>query len=515
MPKRPKLFDYEPVTRPHGTSSGGNEERGSIATSAAPPLQNDPPRNPVAEINPFQLRDTAARSDVWQQKEADQVGSPTKKTRAPSQHWNLKRGHGLSYIGLFLFTLVVYVRPYELWPSLAWTSTSAFWIAILTLLAFIPAQLGLENRITADLREVNLLLLLSLLGILSVVLSIDRLEAWNTFVVFIKIVIMFIVMVNVVRTEGRLKGLLLLSLLVSLVISVGAINDFRMGRLKLGGVRIGGVLAGLFENPNDMALHLVTMIPIALAMMLGSRGPVRKTFYVVCALLMFGAVIVSFSRGGFLGLAAAAVVMAWKLRKRSRAGVFGVSLAALILFVVFLPSGYTNRLESMYNRDLDTGSVASRQDLLFRSLHVAARHPLLGIGMGNFHYVSIHEQVSHNAYTQIGAEIGLVAMTIYILFMIAPLKRMRAVQEETGEAARPSRFYYLAIGLQASLIGYMVSSFFASVAYNWYVYYLVGYAVCLERIYATTKARDEKTVPVASVASRLSTETNTGIIEGV
>ena len=29
----------------------------------------------------------------------------------------------------------------------------------------------------------------------------------------------------------------------------------------------------------------------------------------------------------------------------------------------------------------------------------------------------------------------------------------------------------------------MISSFFLSVAYVWYVYYLVGYAVCLRRIY--------------------------------
>jgi len=35
----------------------------------------------------------------------------------------------------------------------------------------------------------------------------------------------------------------------------------------------------------------------------------------------------------------------------------------------------------------------------------------------------------------------------------------------------------------AALVGYMVCSFFASVAYLWYVYYLVAYAVCLRRLY--------------------------------
>jgi len=29
----------------------------------------------------------------------------------------------------------------------------------------------------------------------------------------------------------------------------------------------------------------------------------------------------------------------------------------------------------------------------------------------------------------------------------------------------------------------MVASFFGAVAYQWYVYYLVGYAICLHRLY--------------------------------
>ena len=36
------------------------------------------------------------------------------------------------------------------------------------------------------------------------------------------------------------------------------------------------------------------------------------------------------------------------------------------------------------------------------------------------------------------------------------------------------RFYYLSIGLQASLVRFMFASFFGAVAYQWYVYYLVG-----------------------------------------
>jgi hypothetical protein len=52
------------------------------------------------------------------------------------------------------------------------------------------------------------------------------------------------------------------------------------------------------------------------------------------------------------------------------------------------------------------------------------------------------------------------------------------------------------VGLEASLIAYMVASFFLSVAYTWYVFYLVGFAVSLRRIY------EDETGTVVTVARR-------------
>jgi hypothetical protein len=40
----------------------------------------------------------------------------------------------------------------------------------------------------------------------------------------------------------------------------------------------------------------------------------------------------------------------------------------------------------------------------------------------------------------------------------------------------------------------MVSSFFLSVAYLWYVYYLVGFAVCLRRLYEAETGEEVKVV---------------------
>ena len=90
---------------------------------------------------------------------------------------------------------------------------------------------------------------------------------------------------------------------------------------------------------------------------------------------------------------------------------------------------------------------------------------------------------THNAYTQVAAEMGIAAMVVYILFLIHPIRRLRLIEKESYSQPDRRRFYYLSIGLQASLVGFMFASFFGAVAYQWYVYYLVGYAVCLHRLY--------------------------------
>ena len=63
------------------------------------------------------------------------------------------------------------------------------------------------------------------------------------------------------------------------------------------------------------------------------------------------------------------------------------------------------------------------------------------------------------------------------------------IEREMFDRNESSRYYYFAIGIQASLIGYMVASFFAAVAYQWYIYYLVAYAITLRRIYYLQEAK--------------------------
>jgi putative inorganic carbon (HCO3(-)) transporter len=404
--------------------------------------------------------------------------------KSTDNHWILKRGHALTYAALFVFTIILYARPAELYPS-RWTASIALLVGVVTLTVFIPSQLSLEGTFTARPREINLILLLSLTGLLSIPLALSPGEAWKTFSdTFIRCVVIFIVMVNAVRTEARLKGLLLLAMLVSIWLSLGAINDYRLGLLTVEGYRVAGWGGGIFGNPNDMALHLVTIVPIVIGLIFATRSIVLKCVYGLCSGLMVAAIVVSYSRGGFVGLLAAFGLLVWKLGRRRRLAIGVLAIIVIGLFLALAPGNYAIRLASIFIPSLDpVGSSSMRREILYRSLWTAIRHPLFGIGMGNFHNVSLRELVSHNAYTQVAAEMGMAALICYTMFIVTPFRRLGQIARETFANKDKSRYYYLSIGLQASLLGYMVCSFFASVAYLWHVYYLVGYAVCLRRLY--------------------------------
>ncbi|HJU55088.1 MAG TPA: O-antigen ligase family protein [Pyrinomonadaceae bacterium] len=401
----------------------------------------------------------------------------------------LRRGHSLTYVALFVFTVILYARPAEFYPS-PWTASIAFILGAVTLAFFLPSQLALEGTLTARPREVSLVLLFCLTGLLSIPLALSPGTAWETFSdTFIRCVFIFIVMVNVVRTEARLKGMLFLTLLVSIWLSVGAINDYRLGLMTVEGYRVGGRGSGIFGNSNDMALHLVTILPITIALLLGARRLFGKIFYGACGALLIAAIVLTYSRGAFIALMVAFGFMAFKIGRGHRLGVLLLAFLVIAGLLLFAPGNYGRRIISIFVPSLDpVGSADARRGELIRSLHVAARHPLFGIGMGNYAtQMSYRGLVTHNSYTQVAAEMGAAALVLYTLFILTPLRRLGQMARETFGSRKSSRHYYLAVGLQTSLLAYMVASFFASVSYQWYVYYLVGYAVCLRRLYESEK----------------------------
>ena len=477
MRSKPQTFDYEPVFRSGARRDTELEAEGEWSHPGQVSSGNQVVA-PTAEPNSATKQEELSHPRLF----------------AEPANWIRRPGHTATFVALFLFTIILYIRPYEFFPGLSSFKSMAFYTGLIMLAMYAVSQIMVEGNLTARPREIYLVLLIGVAALLSMPMAVSPGEAWETFSEFLlKAILVFIVIVNVVRTKRRLSALILLALVVSVYLAFYAIQDYQAGVFNVGNavdnnLRITGRIRGLFENANELALHLATMAPIAVCLAFAKRGIARKFIYLGSALIMIAAIVVTFSRGGFLALAAVSFFLVRKLGRDQRMTTTAGFVLAVVLFFAVAPGDYAGRLSTIFNTASDiTGSASQRNQVLKRSIIVTLRYPLFGVGVGNFHHKSFQELGTHNAYTQVGSEMGIAAMIVYIMFLVYPYRRLTEIQKLTYKQKDERWYYYMAVGLQASLLAYMVASFFAHVAYQWYIYYLVGYAIAFRRIYVSRK----------------------------
>jgi O-antigen ligase len=409
----------------------------------------------------------------------------------------------LAFLFLFLFTLLLYLRPQEMFPEVFGTFPLVKVVAIVAMLSYLAAKLAKGEQLTILPLELKMIGVIALLGVIFTPLAEDTQGSLDMLLdLFIKVIIIFVLMINLITTRKRLRSMMSLIVVCGAILAFLAVKSYLIGEfvtiekknVGVVGLRIVGAVGGIFGNPNDLAISFDLLLPLAVALALTSSG-LKRVVYFACALLFAAGVVVTFSRGGFLGLVAMVGVLLWKISHQNRAL---MTMAFIVMFGVFvfaMPSGYTGRISSIFNIGEDpTGSAETRRDMLERAAIVAAHHPIIGIGMGNFHIYSIHEHVAHNSYLEIAAELGLAGLAAYLVLVFSPFRSLRRIERETrGQRAKsrvgPTRSreretYILSVALQASLVAYVVCSFFGSIQYHWFLYYPLAYAVALRRIHA-------------------------------
>jgi O-antigen ligase len=389
-----------------------------------------------------------------------------------------ERRSSLAYHALVVFSFLYYTRPQDVIPGLAGIPVEK----IVGGIALIAVVAGLATRrLKASLPiEIKLLLLLFADLCLAIPFAFWRGGAFSVvFTQFSKAVVIALLVAMAVQNVAQLRRLLWVQA------AAVATMTWLSIMLRPGGDRLQGVLGGIFENPNDLAVDIAINWPLCLALLLAARGPVRKAFWTIGLLGMLYGLIATFSRSGFIAMSVALLACFWEFGIRGKrvalvvlTGILGIASVAV---AVSTPR-YLSRLQSIVQAGGVDGegqaSWEARRQLLVSSVELAIHHPVFGVGPGNFPAVTESWHVTHNTYTEFAAEAGFPALTLFVVILALAFRNLRRVRKT--QAYAQSREVQLFTGaLWASLAAYLVGAMFSSTEYNLFPYFMVAYTSAL------------------------------------
>jgi O-antigen ligase len=305
---------------------------------------------------------------------------------------------------------------------------------------------------------------------------------------FLKSLVLFWLIANTVTTTWRFRRFIWSLTLMSVPIAATALINYLSGTFLRGSERIAGYEAPLTGNPNDLALTLNLIIPFILALFLLTRRPLLRTALLAILVLDVSAVVLTFSRGGFLTAAVTFTIIVTRLL-RSPKRVFGVALlAAVLLSLPLLPTSYWDRLATIGDIESDsTGSSQARWDLSLGALRIVLSHPVVGAGLGAG-VLALNEEIGptwtavHNVYLQYAVDLGLPGLALFLAFFMACLRSTSAGRIRVGQTLLAKDTVPLADATRLSLIVFGVAALFHPVAFHFYFYWVAGLATAVTNL---------------------------------
>jgi O-antigen ligase len=271
-----------------------------------------------------------------------------------------------------------------------------------------------------------------------------------------KLLVLYLLIVNVVGTRKKLRGLLWTLVLVGFMPAFGTIQNFQAGNLVEGRA----AWIGRFGNPNILACELTILVPLAVALMASTRWRGRLVLTVLLATYI-GAIYFTFSRSGLIALGVIVVVGALRMRSPAMRTLVVVGL----MIAVVAGAQFWEREQTLNELHGDT-TFNQRLVSVQAGLAMFQSSPAFGVGVGCSHlgwqafapddYSADGEWLMiHNTFVQALAETGIVGFIMLMIALLMPLWRMRVLARANRKT--DPEMHAIATAIELSLLGLMVS----------------------------------------------------------
>jgi O-antigen ligase len=184
--------------------------------------------------------------------------------------------------------------------------------------------------------------------------------------------------------------------------------------------------------------------------------------------------------------------------QKERVGVVAATIALMAITIPVLPQSVLERFTTFFSsrqaiytygdaRSEALESSQARIDLLVRSLELTAMHPLFGVGPCQFSTADDQDakaqgerrgmwRYTHNAYTQLSSESGIIGALLYILVLIAAYRGISPIRKNGSSAMVRTMAKYVQISLWMVILG----GFFLTIGFGGIPFAVLGLCVAFQ-----------------------------------
>jgi len=206
---------------------------------------------------------------------------------------------------------------------------------------------------------------------------------------------------------------------------------------------IGGRAVGTLENPNMLGEYLILLLPLAIVMLVGHGEGLRRLPAFVCLGVMGCCLVLTWSRGAWLGLIFAAVLFIFIWHRRAVWLLFaGILMIPVLPYV--LPETIIQRFTSIGN--LGDSSTSYRMHIWRAACDMLRDFGFTGIGIGESAWFQVYPEYaymgvetaphSHNLFLQIWLETGIFGLLIFLLILFFLCQSVFTLYRQLQQANR-------------------------------------------------------------------------------
>lgn len=235
-------------------------------------------------------------------------------------------------------------------------------------------------------------------------------------------------------------------------------------------------------NPNVLGEYLLLIIPFVVSYFFSVEGLLKKGFFFIVGCVLMLCLILTYSRGCWLGILFAAVIFLILLDRRF----IILALLGLAIMPFVLPETIINRFMSIGN--MSDSSTSYRFYIYMGTLSMLKDYWICGVGPGtaafnmvypSYAYDSITAPHSHNLFLQVMCDSGVCGILVFIAIIYRTYKTLAI-----GLKKAVKRDKIFIIGSISALSGFFLQSMFDYTLYNYRVMFIFWAVLGLSMLYA-------------------------------